>query len=168
MAYFIDKECIGCMLCLKACPVICIDGGPKRLHSIDSTVCIDCGVCATYCPVDCIMDGNGVKQPKIAGGPKARPIAMVDEDNCTGCEWCADACPFDCLEMVPLPGEEGKPTSQMSKIARNVHPKDCVGCKLCEEVCVQKNAITIRWPDGRYADTIGVPSVKLADPIHVP
>ena len=41
-------------------------------------------------------------------------------------------------------------------MARVVRPKDCVGCKLCEEVCVQKDAIVVLYPDGSYADRVGV------------
>jgi len=78
-------------------------------------------------------------------------VAVVREDNCTGCEWCVDACPFDCIEMV-------KPSnpSEFFAVARVVRPKDCVGCKLCEEVCVQKDAIVVLYPDGSYADRVGV------------
>ncbi|HEV3027182.1 MAG TPA: hypothetical protein VG457_06385, partial [Planctomycetota bacterium] len=46
--------------------------------------------------------------------------------------------------------------SEFFAVARVVRPKDCVGCKLCEEVCVQKDAIVILYPDGSYADRVGV------------
>lgn len=134
----------------------CIWGGEagrvakaKELHVIDPSVCIDCGACASYCPVDCIQNEAGVIEKKI--DTKKRPIAVVREENCTGCEWCVDVCPFDCLEMV-TPEQPG----EFFKVARDVRPKDCVGCKLCEEACVQKDAIVILWPDGTYADEIGV------------
>lgn len=159
MAYFIKEDCIGCTICAKKCPVPCIDGDVKLLHIIQPVECIDCGVCSSYCPVDCIENEHGVIEKKIE--VKNRPIAIVVEENCTGCEWCVDVCPFDCLEM--LDAEDGG----IFKIAKNVREKDCVGCKLCEEVCIQKDAIIIKYPDGTYAEEIGV-ECDLEDPVKTP
>jgi len=156
MPYYINTECIGCTICAKKCPVPCIWGGEahvwaktKEFHIINPPDCIECGVCASYCPVDCIQNEAGVIEEKIES--KKRPIAVVREENCTGCEWCVDVCPFDCLEMV-----KPENPSEFFAVARNVRAKDCVGCKLCEEVCVQKDAVVILYPDGSYADEIGV------------
>ena len=165
MSHFINSECIGCTICAKKCPVFCIDGEIKVIHDIDPGICIDCFVCASYCPVDCIHSADGSILGKVEA--KKRPIAVVAEENCTGCEWCVDVCPFDCLEMVPVTGEPSLANlqSQMGKIAVDVRPKDCVGCKLCEEVCVQKEAITVVWPDGSACDDLGV-ACTLEDPIR--
>lgn len=149
MPHFITQDCVGCTMCLKACPVDgCITGDNKKLHVIAPELCIDCGVCATYCPVACIGNPDGDFPDKI--GPKNRPIAIVDIDYCTGCEFCVDVCPFDCLEMLPT--DEG---GGFFKVAENVRHSDCVACKLCEEVCI-KDAITIRWPEGEYCEVVGV------------
>lgn len=49
-----EPECIGCTLCLKACPVDCIIGGPKAMHTVDEPACTGCELCVPACPVDCI------------------------------------------------------------------------------------------------------------------
>jgi electron transport complex protein RnfB len=51
----IDEDwCIGCTLCIKACPVDCIVGAPKRMHSVIDALCTGCELCVPVCPVDCI------------------------------------------------------------------------------------------------------------------
>jgi NADH:ubiquinone oxidoreductase subunit F (NADH-binding)/ferredoxin len=51
ISYHIDPElCVGCMLCLKACPVDSITGMRKEVHIIDQSTCIKCGMCFEICP----------------------------------------------------------------------------------------------------------------------
>jgi len=49
-----EAWCIGCTLCLKACPVDCIVGGPKAMHTVIESQCTGCELCLPACPVDCI------------------------------------------------------------------------------------------------------------------
>ena len=49
-----EVACIGCTLCIAACPVDAIAGGPKRRHTVVSAWCTGCALCLPPCPVACI------------------------------------------------------------------------------------------------------------------
>ena len=49
-----ENTCIGCTLCIAACPVDAILGGPKRMHTVLASLCTGCALCIPPCPVDCI------------------------------------------------------------------------------------------------------------------
>ena len=45
----LPEKCIGCTSCVRGCPVGCIKGSVKQVHTIDQTKCIKCGACMTRC-----------------------------------------------------------------------------------------------------------------------
>jgi electron transport complex protein RnfB len=49
-----ESRCIGCTLCIDACPVDAILGAAKRMHAVVPSLCSGCELCLAPCPVDCI------------------------------------------------------------------------------------------------------------------
>jgi len=50
-----EAICIGCTLCIEACPVDAIVGAAKRMHTVLPALCTGCELCVAPCPVDCIV-----------------------------------------------------------------------------------------------------------------
>ena len=54
IVYIEEATCIGCTLCIQACPVDAIIGAPKRMHAVVEADCTGCELCLPVCPMDCI------------------------------------------------------------------------------------------------------------------
>lgn len=54
LAVINEAKCIGCTLCIQACPVDAIVGAPKLMHTVVAAECTGCRLCVPPCPVDCI------------------------------------------------------------------------------------------------------------------
>jgi electron transport complex protein RnfB len=80
---FIDEDwCIGCTLCVAACPTDAILGSNKRMHTVIEAYCTGCELCLPVCPVDCILlentcaDGQDTAQvPATGWAAWSQPLA---------------------------------------------------------------------------------------------
>ncbi len=71
-----ESRCIGCTLCIGACPVDAIVGAQSLMHTVVEPWCIGCGLCLPPCPVDCIAmlpaRGQWSDAHRRAAGERAR------------------------------------------------------------------------------------------------
>ncbi|MBV7540336.1 electron transport complex subunit RsxB [Acidovorax sp. sic0104] len=99
---FIDESwCIGCTLCIKACPTDAIIGSHKKMHTVVEPYCTGCELCIPVCPVDCIQLENvsgaatgwaawsaplahQARQRYLAHRERLPLDAVVDEDDAAG------------------------------------------------------------------------------------
>jgi electron transport complex protein RnfB len=69
-----ENSCIGCTLCIDACPVDAIVGAAKRMHTVLTALCTGCALCMPPCPVDCIamVPAGRVWSPEDARAARSR------------------------------------------------------------------------------------------------
>ena len=71
-----EAACIGCTLCIDACPVDAIVGAQGQMHTVVESRCIGCELCVPPCPVDCIAmlapRGEWTPALKRAAGERGR------------------------------------------------------------------------------------------------
>ncbi|MXY55549.1 MAG: RnfABCDGE type electron transport complex subunit B [Gammaproteobacteria bacterium] len=122
VARIVEADCIGCALCIDACPVDAIAGASKYLHAVIPERCTGCELCIPACPVDCIelvARSGEVTDPPAPANAAALP--------CIGCGRCEGACPVDLKpEMLHVAFETG---------ATDTSVTDCIECTACTRAC---------------------------------
>ena len=127
-----EAECIGCTLCIQACPVDAIVGAQQFMHSVLEDVCTGCDLCLPPCPVDCIdmivttgsttQTGKGLKKT-------LKPLLNQTESECIRCGDCEVVCPKD-LQPQYLFWQRSS-TDAMVELDLDA----CIECRLCDRVC---------------------------------
>jgi electron transport complex protein RnfB len=73
-----EKACIGCTLCIQACPVDAILGAAKQMHTVIESECTGCDLCLPPCPVDCITMVRARPLAGTWGWPRPDRLAAGD------------------------------------------------------------------------------------------
>lgn len=85
LAVIDETLCIGCTLCMQACPVDAIVGAAKQMHTVVAELCTGCDLCVPPCPVDCIemVPVTGERTGWDAWSPAQADAARVRHDRRT-------------------------------------------------------------------------------------
>jgi electron transport complex protein RnfB len=138
IAKIIEDQCIGCTLCIQACPVDAIIGGPKQMHTVIDDLCTGCDLCLPPCPVDCIeMVEIPTKKP---------PIVEMAEQACIRCGDCAPECP---AELLPQELYRHIKAGEYDK-AEKLDLNKCIECGACDAVCPSHIPLVDYFVEGKW------------------
>ncbi len=130
-----ETSCIGCYLCVEACPVDAIVGAPRYLHTVIEAACTGCELCIPACPVDCI-DMMPAPDPSQADQQPRRRWPDKQSSPCIRCGACRPACPAGLSPQELLwyaADTTGGPADHAAAAARGLDR--CIECGLCNQVC---------------------------------
>lgn len=127
-----EAECIGCTLCIRACPVDAIMGAQGFMHTIIESECTGCELCLPPCPVDCI---DLLPLATAARAEPAVDLAPVVLD-CIRCDRCESACPKDLSPQNLYWYRED------DEVLASLSLDKCIECRLCDRACPSELPLT--------------------------
>lgn len=126
-----ENLCIGCFLCVDACPVDAIVGAPKWLHTVIEDTCTGCELCLDPCPVDCIAMFDDTGSLADTDFAKQMSIVPAAEAPCIRCNHCVAVCPEQLLpQQLWWVSRHGDLDA-----AQKQGLDACIECGLCNQVC---------------------------------
>ena len=129
LAVIREEDCIGCTLCVAACPVDAIVGAHHLMHTVLETECTGCDLCREPCPVDCI---DLVELPnKEVNEEYQKPVTP-----CINCGQCSKACPRSLQPQLLYWFRED--TEKKNALGLD----SCIVCGLCDSVCPSRIPLT--------------------------
>ena len=142
LAVIDEAWCIGCTLCIKACPTDAILGANKRMHTVINAHCTGCELCIPVCPVDCIQLENASGeatgwnawsdgQANHARARYAGHQARMQRGNPTAQSQAADAAACTASHGEPVaPGESNAAAQQEDPSRKADSKKDTIAAIL--------------------------------------
>lgn len=122
LAVIREAECIGCTLCLPACPVDAIVGAPQLLHTVLQDVCTGCDLCREPCPVDCIDLMPHPEPDPVVAFPTASQV-------CIDCGLCEAVCPQGLQPQLLYLHKQVPDKLDALRLAA------CIECRMCDRSC---------------------------------
>ena len=126
-----EPECIGCTLCIAACPVDAITGAQHQMHSILDDICTGCELCIDPCPVDCIDLFETETSPV--------PIFPVEQQACINCGFCETVCPRDLRPQLLYTFRQDARQLELNNLGA------CIECRRCDQVCPSELPLTVSF-----------------------
>lgn len=137
-----EDECIGCTLCIPACPVDAIVGAQQLMHSVLPNVCTGCDLCLSPCPVDCI---DMIEAPQTTQTvPVLKPLLTDTPSPCIRCGDCEPVCPKQLSPQNLLWQASSEQAMEQLRL------DDCIECRLCDRVCPSAIPLTQNFIETKH------------------
>ena len=159
LSYF-NEKCIGCGMCIKACPRNAINSGPvgainkgsidSQKIIIDQEECILCGICSGVClfgALDLEIDGKSIKD--TGDYLSYEKVYIFNETKCETkeggelCDYCENVCKRGAIKAKMVTVKDKNKDNK--KTRKNTIERDeslCIFCSSCENAC-PKDAIKV-------------------------